>query len=517
MGTQNRRFGTIRAINDSVESQRLILQDRLDSCKTIEERRRLGQFATPTRLARDIVSFGLKNMNTPDDIRFFDPAFGTGAFYSALLNETDIENISAATAVDIDPDFADAASNLWFDYGINIINADFTDIEPDKRYNLIICNPPYVRHHLIESESKSRIKDRTEAVSGVNLSGLAGLYCHFLLQSIQWMDEGAVAGWLIPSEFMDVNYGKAIKSFLLSEVELFRIHRFNPEDVQFGDALVSSVVVWFKNKKPTNQSVPFSFGGTLTFPQESKNIDVDVLRKESKWTRFPRQSQRNTETSSPKLKDFFDVKRGIATGSNDFFIMEENRIYELGLPFEFFRPVLPSARYVKTTEIKSDENGNPLLPQRLFLLDCRLGEDEIQERYPRLWQYLESGKSSVANGYLCKTRKCWYFQEQREAPMLICTYMGRSSNERSSAFRFILNNSRATVTNSYLALYPRKNLSERFAHTPSMARTVWEMLNGMSSDSLHDEGRVYGGGLQKIEPKELLNVDVPFLAGVVAL
>jgi hypothetical protein len=89
--------------------------------------------------------------------------------------------------------------------------------------------------------------------------------------------------------------------------------------------------------------------------------------------------------------------------------------------------------------------------------------------------------------------------------------MGRSSNERVSAFRFILNNSLATVTNSYLALYPRKNLSDRFARTPSLKRTVWEMLNGLPADSLHDEGRVYGGGLQKIEPKELLNIDVPFL------
>jgi hypothetical protein len=37
------------------------------------------------------------------------------------------------------------------------------------------------------------------------------------------------------------------------------------------------------------------------------------------------------------------------------------------------------------------------------------------------------------------------------------------------------------------------------------------MLNGIAPDILHSEGRVYGGGLQKIEPKELLNVDVPFL------
>jgi len=329
------------------------------------------------------------------------------------------------------------------------------------------------------------------------------------------MDDGAVAGWLIPSEFMDVNYGKAIKDFLLDKVELFRIHRFNPKDVQFEDALVSSTVIWFKNNKPTTQDVEFSFGGSMEFPAESKKISKTVLRNEAKWTRFPCLPQRTEKSSIPKLKDYFEVKRGIATGGNDFFILEESRISELGLPFEFFRPVLPSARYVKTTEIESDEHGNPILPQRLFLLDCKLYEDEVEQKYPRLWHYLESGKESVGSGYLCKSRKCWYFQEQRESPMLVCTYMGRQSKASNSAFRFILNNSNATVTNSYLALYPRLNLVESFNTNPKLKRIVWELLNEMTPESLHDEGRVYGGGLQKIEPKELLNVDVPFLQALI--
>jgi predicted RNA methylase len=517
MGTQNRRLSPVRTLSDSFESRRLALQTKLDAHKTIDERRRLGQFATPTLLAREIISFGIKNMATPYNIKFLDPAFGTGAFYSALLTEADVDDISVATAIEVDPLFANATNDLWHDYNIDVINADFTNTEPDDYYNLIICNPPYVRHHLIDVDNKERIKNKTEITSGVKLSGLAGLYCHFLLQSVRWMDEGAVAGWLIPSEFMDVNYGKAMKNFLLNEVELFRIHRFNPGDVQFEDALVSSAVVWFRKRKPTTKSINFTYGGTLNFPSESKNINIDILNKESKWTRFPCLPQRKERNLAPKLREYFDVKRGIATGGNDFFILEESRILELDLPFEFFRPVLPSARYVKTTEIESDEFGNPILPQRLFLLDCRLNENEIKEKHPNLWNYLESGRESVGNGYLCKTRKRWYFQEQREAPIFVCTYMGRQNKNNSNAFRFILNNSKATVTNSYLALYPRENLSETFICNPDLKRTIWELLNNITPDSLNSEGRVYGGGLRKIEPKELLNVDVPFLESLIAL
>ena len=450
-----------------------------------------------------------RNMGMPCEIRFLDPAFGTGAFYSALLEESN--DITMATAIEIDSLFASATSQLWHDYNINIVNADFTNIEPDGNYNLVICNPPYVRHHLIAANDKTRIRNKTEMSSGVRLSGLAGLYCHFLLQSVKWMDNGAIAGWLIPSEFMDVNYGQALKFFLLDEVDLFRIHRFNPSDVQFEDALVSSAVVWFRKKKPDVQNVMFSYGGTLNSPNECRNISIATLRKEAKWTRLPCLPQRNEKTLAPKLRDYFDVKRGIATGGNDFFIMEKYKIMDLGLPLEFFRPVLPSARYVKTTEIKSDNLGNPILPQQLFLLDCRLSEYEIRTSYPQLWNYLESGRERVAGRYLCKVRKHWYFQEQREAPIFICTYMGRQSKKNSGAFRFILNNSKATVTNSYLALYPRRHLSESFYREPHLKRVVWELLNNMSPDNLHQEGRVYGGGLQKIEPKELMNVEVPFL------
>jgi methylase of polypeptide subunit release factors len=132
-----------------------------------------------------------------------------------------------------------------------------TNTDINGKYNFIICNPPYVRHHLIDENIKNIIRYKTRLISGFDLSGLAGLYCHFLLQSVQCMDEEAVAGWLIPSEFMDVNYGKSVKEFLLSKVELFRVHRFDPSDAQFEDALVSSVVIWFRKKLPTAKNQQF--------------------------------------------------------------------------------------------------------------------------------------------------------------------------------------------------------------------------------------------------------------------
>ena len=96
--------------------------------------------------------------------------------------------------------------------------------------------------------------------------------------------------------------------------------------------------------------------------------------------------------------------------------------------------------------------------------------------------------------------------------MFLCSYMGRKSSEHTAPFRFILNHTKAIVTNSYLMLYPKVVLQEAIAQTPDMLHEVWNALHNITANDLESEGRVYGGGLKKIEPKELANVKCPRLA-----
>ncbi|MGO9016185.1 MAG: Eco57I restriction-modification methylase domain-containing protein [Dissulfurispiraceae bacterium] len=496
------------------EKTRLRLQVSLDAAKTQEERNRLGQFSTPTPLALDMLTYAKKLMPIIRKVHFLDPALGTGAFYSALLRTFPASRIATATGYEVDPYYGDASRSLWSDMGIDLRLMDFTSaIPPKKGFNLVICNPPYVRHHHILNGEKARIQAATYKACDIQLSGLSGLYCHFLGLSHNWMAEGGLAGWLIPSEFMDVNYGKAVKQYLLDKVRLLHIHRFDPHDVQFNDALVSSAVVWFKKETPPQDyKVEFSFGGTLSAPKISRNISTQVLRTESKWTRFPLAKAR-TKEKLPTLSDFFSIHRGIATGNNNYFILTAEQIAACRLPQEVFKPILPSPRYLPEMEIQSDEMGNPILEKPLYLLDCRLPEKVVKKRYPSLWLYLSEGKKrGVASRYLCSHRSPWYSQENRPAAPFVCTYLGRGNVKSGRPFRFILNLSNATITNVYLALYPKGPLAEAIASDPSFARHVWESLNRICPKTMLSEGRVYGGGLYKLEPKELANVPATDLA-----
>lgn len=494
------------------ETNRLTLQAGLDAKKTQAERNKLGQFATPTGLATHILAYG-KNLLDGEPIHFLDPAIGTGSFYSALQRVGTPAEIAEAVGYEIDPHYGLPAAKFWADSGLRIEHADFTKAKPNARFNLLICNPPYVRHHHVNKDEKVRLQAAAKDASGVPIKGLAGLYCYFLAISHGWMTDNGVAGWLIPSEFMNVNYGRQVKQYLMEKVTLLQIHRFDPDDVQFADALVSSAVVWFrKGAPPEGHKVLFTYGGNLEEPHESLEVSLNDLANESKWTRFPKAGVRE-RSDEPVVGDFFKIKRGIATGNNNFFILTDKEITDRGFSKEYFRPILPSPRRLPTEEVLADATGVPLIERPLFLLDTLVPEDKLKDKEPALWEYLQEGRKKEFNErYLCSKRKPWYGQEQRPPAPIICTYLGRGDLKSGRPFRFIRNRSQATVANVYLAMYPTPLFEGLLAERPELLDEVWKALNKVSAETLLGEGRVYGGGLWKLEPSELANVPLPEIA-----
>ncbi len=505
---------------NEIELNRQNLQTRLDASKTQAERNRAGQFATPMSLATQMLNYAKMLLDGQSKIRFLDPAFGTGSFYSALLQSFPPTQLEKCVGYEIDPFYGQEAIKLWHDKSLQIELADFTRSDPplleSLKANLIICNPPYVRHHYLASAEKIRLQQLTQQITGLKLSGLAGLYCYFLCLSHAWLVKDGLAGWLIPSEFLDVNYGQQIKEYLLTRVTLLQIHRFEPNDLQFEDALVSSAIVWFRNTPPTtDHRVGFSFGGTLAKPKTTSFIPLTKLSPTNKWSGYSSTRSTSAKTLQLKLSELFEIKRGVATGANNFFIVKTEEAARLQIPAEFLLPILPGPRYLLTDEIEADHTGNPTLPPHLFLLNCRLPESTIKSNYPMLWKYLQTGiEAGLNERYLCKQRSLWYIQEKRPPAPFLCTYMGRQSNSTSRPFRFILNRSKATAPNVYSMMYPKPILENLLKRQPDLVKMVWQALNEISFETLTQQGRVYGGGLYKMEPRELANVPVDSLLAI---
>lgn len=490
---------------DRAEKIRVDVQKSTDSSKSKKDRNALGQFATPRNLADQLLEYAAGQMRT-QDIRFFDPAFGTGSFYTAFLKAFDCED---GLGFEIDPDYFSGALKAWKSHPrLKLVNTDFTTENPAnyKLPNLLVCNPPYSRHHHISQDKKRSIQKRIHDTVGIDVSGLAGLHFYFILLCHKWLEEDGLSVWLVPSELTEVNYGKALREYLLQMVNLERIHFFEHSEVQFADALVSSCVISFRKAAPTTKSVEITVGD-FEKPQSSFFVSRQYLGQHNKWSKHLLQSSQtageNVANVDTKIGDIFTIKRGIATGNNSFFVLTKDEAEKLKVPKKYLQNILPPIRYINSDVITMDSDGYLATDKKLVVLNIDLEMEEIKRKYPSLYDYLLSGiKNDVDKSYLTSKRQPWYSQEKRQPPKYFVRYMTRERKNGESHPVFIKNDSDAIATNSYLMLYEKP--AELFNTVDTVK--IWQQLSNGINSSIYKYGRTYGGGLVKFEPNELREV-----------
>ena len=217
----------IKHSETAVEARRQTVQTAIDATKSAAERNRLGQFATPNVLAVEIAKYIDSVTGEKGGLRFADPSIGTGSFFSAALSVFGPSRLKSAVGIELDPAFVDSARDLWADFGLNVICGDFTRVVGTgacpQRPNLMLANPPYVRHHHLGPASKQHLRALVLEMTGIEVNGLAGLYVYFILLATAWLEQDGCAAWLVPSEFMDVNYGAALKRFLADSASIVSI------------------------------------------------------------------------------------------------------------------------------------------------------------------------------------------------------------------------------------------------------------------------------------------------------
>ena len=88
-----------------------------------------------------------------------------------------------------------------------IKNIDFFEYESSSGYDLIVCNPPYVKYNKI-------IESTRDKLDHVFFNELSNLYLHFIKKCIDLLVEGGEMVFINPVEFIKLTSGKELNEYI---------------------------------------------------------------------------------------------------------------------------------------------------------------------------------------------------------------------------------------------------------------------------------------------------------------
>lgn len=475
------------------------------------ELQKRSAFATPPELARDVATAvtiyaGLSPNGMVD---FGDPAFGNGVLYAAAREAIGADRINSARVVEIDEATARSTSQRWSRSGISVLNADFLGVPAEEgAWSMVLANPPYRRSQDI-TQNLSHLRAAIAERTGISVSARSDLYVYFLLQADAWLRQGGIAAWILPSEFQVTSYGVAIRRYLSTQVELLRIHTYDARDPLFDNALASTCVVIFRKRTPSpSHPSEVTFGGTLAEPGKIRHVPARTLAASARWS-FAALDEPlvvdHADDRFHRLGELFDFSRGIATGANSYFVLDDTQLETLSVDRRWVRPLIPRARHVPDGQIFGDDQGDPLPRSGRWLIDTSATVDEIGDGSPEFADYLRRLEAAVGDRFLVARRPSPFKQERREPAPFLFVYMAKTDTRTP---RFLVNYSRAVHLNNMIGMYPKPRLWELFSSTDQ----VYDALRSITVAEFELAGRSYGNGLLKLEPRELRELPLKSLS-----
>jgi len=500
-----------------------------------EERRRLGEFYTPRPIAEFMVGWAI---NSPKDY-MLDPGTGSGTFLVESLHRFETLGLARTRAVsqlygiDINPLAVLMAT-------INILQrapgskprvfmADFFDLSPltaqalgvDKTdFDAVVCNPPYTRHHELHPMYKERVARLVESESGLRVNRLSSLYLHFFMHSFSFLKEGGRAAFIMPSEWMESGYGKALREFLVKKAAIDAIILFNEDSMAFPGVLTRACITLVTKEKGTSKALLLRLKSWPSAEMlleavcekkegsyrwgHAKLVDAEILDASRRWTPlFEAASEISLPGPVVKLGAIAKVSRGIATGANEFFTLSEADVRRYGIEREFLRPVVASARqltkYLQGYVLReSDWDYMRAKGEKVYLLWCFKGKDGLHGT--NVLRYIEEGeRKGYNNRYLTRHRPVWYQVERRPPPDAFLVYMFRKG------IRLTLNEFRALALNTLHCVYFKESVREDMVKVKAvLAYLNSDLAFKLASNSL----RIYGGGMYKLEPRDAETIPV---------
>ncbi|HPY79899.1 MAG TPA: N-6 DNA methylase [Bacilli bacterium] len=446
--------------------------------------KKLGQFFTPCYVADFMRRWILGN--NPKSI--LDPAVGNGIFLAG------IDDSIHKVGYDIDKEIIEFfKQNNHMNYEIRI--EDFLIDHWDESFDSIICNPPYNKFQTLDNREEVYL-DLKEHLK-IPLSGYSNQYVLFLLKSIKILNKSGRLAFIIPNEFLNTGYGKVVKKFLIREHCLKGILSFDNSKNIFEDALTTACIVLVEKSKlneaffakidDIEELSLFNFDDL----EKNKNIRVkqyDSLNCDEKWlSLFEFNTKETVYKNLVPFSNYARVKRGIATGDNEFFVFNKSKIKEYGISKKNLIPCATKCADFKYPLFdESDFEKMEKTDVNCYVFDGSLYSDKNTVAYIKYGESIGTNKK-----YLTSHRDPWYGMESKEpSPIWINVF----SRQKLKVVRNLAGIKNLTTFHSvYMNSDKDKFTDVLFCY----------LLTDLGQSILYQNKRSYGGGLDKFEPGDL--------------
>ncbi|MEW6738496.1 MAG: N-6 DNA methylase [Nitrospirota bacterium] len=445
--------------------------------KNISDIKRNGVYYTPPHLAE----FLAKPLVNRADISVFDPAYGDGSLLLAAENIMRRKNSPHKYGRNFyGCDRSPVNGLLKHLPSSNLMEIDFFEYPAERKFDIILMNPPYVRHHLIDDAKRQKYQKIISKQCRLKLS--SDLWAYFLIKSTTHLKVGGKIGAILPWSFLQAGYASDVRAWLADNFEKIQVLVLNSE--YFDNAQERVVLVWLENYGQTVRSIRMAF---------SQHISDDVSYfdlNRTNWTSYTVlfSSDFDIESILVKYIERYDFQRfgelatiriGVVTGADDYFIISPTDAQKYGFSKSQLIPIFTSSKQFSGLFLNGNRPPKNLL--RLSL-ECYKNHKDyiikgIKERY-----HLRA--HSVR-------RNPWYSVDVGPTPHAFFPY-------RATLIpHLILNDRHAQCTNSIHRIY-FNNLSQNAIKWIQIS-----LLSVPGQLSLEAYSKIYGNGVLKIEPSSL--------------
>lgn len=452
----------------------------------------IGEYYTPIDLVKNMVYF-IKN--ELDNSEILEPSAGDGRFIKYLANF----KVKRIDSIELFKEKCDYIKKEYKKSNVEVINKDFLEysISSNKKYDIIIGNPPYIKKQKISMNQLKNSNNLLEILNCKNIK-VENMWVSFILGALNLLKKDGIIFFVLPFEFLQVNYSEELRLFLEKKFNKIEITVFNKK--VFPDIEQDVCLLYMTNdlnfdKEYIKYKIVEDEKNISKIIYESKIMKNKPLRK---WTNSII-SDKETEmlkkiiNKFPKINEFGNISPGIVTGNNNYFIKNEEFIK---LTKSFCLPIISKSILIGNKLLFEKKDFNRLIKEEksVFLLKLTNSNSLISDA---LKKYIKIGESKRYNkSYKCSTHKPWYNVPIIEKGDLLFF------KRYHILPRLVINNANVYTTDISYNIRLKENYEKcsfAFCFYNSLTLTMCEYY-----------GRFYGGGVCELVPAEFKSLPIPY-------